>query len=67
MKDVRFDIPGLAGLVFALPSLPTWKNFLPSGCGTLNLLGVAGLNAGVRWITEKGIEAIPCTRDETVG
>jgi len=27
-------------------------------CGTLNLLGVAGLNAGVRWITEKGIEAI---------
>ena len=25
-------------------------------CGTLNLLGVAGLNAGVRWITEKGID-----------
>jgi cysteine desulfurase / selenocysteine lyase len=27
-------------------------------CGTLNLLGVAGLNAGVRWIMENGIEAI---------
>lgn len=27
-------------------------------CGTLNLLGVAGLNAGVRWITEKGIDTI---------
>ncbi|MDR2011030.1 MAG: aminotransferase class V-fold PLP-dependent enzyme [Bacteroidales bacterium] len=24
--------------------------------GTLNLLGIAGLNAGVKWITEKGIE-----------
>jgi cysteine desulfurase / selenocysteine lyase len=27
-------------------------------CGTLNLLGVAGLNAGVKWITEKGIHNI---------
>jgi cysteine desulfurase / selenocysteine lyase len=27
-------------------------------CGTLNLLGVAGLNAGVRWILEKGIDKI---------
>ncbi|MBI5540199.1 MAG: aminotransferase class V-fold PLP-dependent enzyme [Bacteroidia bacterium] len=27
-------------------------------CGTLNLLGVAGLNAGVRWIKEQGIEKI---------
>lgn len=27
-------------------------------CGTLNLLGVAGLNAGVRWITEQGIDTI---------
>ena len=25
-------------------------------CGTLNLLGVAGLNAGVKWILENGIE-----------
>ncbi len=25
-------------------------------CGTLNLLGVAGLNAGVKWVTEQGIE-----------
>ncbi len=25
-------------------------------CGTLNLVGVAGLNAGVRWINEQGIE-----------
>jgi cysteine desulfurase family protein len=25
-------------------------------CGTLNLLGVAGLNAGVTWIKEQGIE-----------
>jgi len=25
-------------------------------CGTLNLVGVAGLNAGVRWILEQGIE-----------
>lgn len=27
-------------------------------CGTLNLLGVAGLHAGVKWITEKGIDTI---------
>jgi selenocysteine lyase/cysteine desulfurase len=26
--------------------------------GTLNLAGIAGLNAGVRWIQEKGLEAI---------
>lgn len=26
--------------------------------GTLNLIGVAGLNAGVKWITEQGIENI---------
>jgi cysteine desulfurase family protein len=25
-------------------------------CGTLNILGVAGLNAGVRWVMDKGIE-----------
>ena len=25
-------------------------------CGTLNLIGVAGLNAGVRWLQEHGIE-----------
>lgn len=25
-------------------------------CGTLNIIGVAGLNAGVRWINEQGIE-----------
>ncbi|HOZ30711.1 MAG TPA: aminotransferase class V-fold PLP-dependent enzyme [Bacteroidales bacterium] len=27
-------------------------------CGTLNLLGVAGLHAGIKWINEKGIENI---------
>jgi cysteine desulfurase family protein len=26
--------------------------------GTLNLLGIAGLNAGVKWLLEKGIDAI---------
>jgi cysteine desulfurase / selenocysteine lyase len=25
-------------------------------CGTLNILGVAGLNAGVKWVLEQGIE-----------
>lgn len=25
-------------------------------CGTLNIVGVAGLNAGVRWVNEQGIE-----------
>ena len=25
-------------------------------CGTLNILGVAGLNAGVRWVLEQGID-----------
>lgn len=25
-------------------------------CGTLNILGIAGINAGVRWITEQGME-----------
>ncbi len=27
-------------------------------CGTLNLVGVAGLNAGVKWILKNGIEAL---------
>jgi cysteine desulfurase family protein len=27
-------------------------------CGTLNLLGVAGLNAGVKWILSNGIESL---------
>jgi cysteine desulfurase family protein len=27
-------------------------------CGTLNLVGVAGLNAGVKWVLENGIEAL---------
>ena len=27
-------------------------------CGTLNLVGVAGLNAGVKWILEQGIESM---------
>jgi cysteine desulfurase/selenocysteine lyase len=27
-------------------------------CGTLNILGVAGLNAGVRWLTGQGIESL---------
>ncbi len=27
-------------------------------CGTLNIAGVAGLNAGVKWINEKGMENI---------
>lgn len=27
-------------------------------CGTLNLIGVAGLNAGVRWVLEQGISNI---------
>jgi cysteine desulfurase / selenocysteine lyase len=27
-------------------------------CGTLNIVGVAGLHAGVKWITEKGIRAL---------
>ena len=27
-------------------------------CGTLNLLGVAGLNAGLKWVQEKGVENI---------
>jgi len=26
--------------------------------GTLNLMGIAGLNAGVRWVEEKGLESI---------
>ena len=27
-------------------------------CGTLNLVGVAGLNAGVKWVLEQGIESL---------
>lgn len=27
-------------------------------CGTLNLLGVAGLNAGVKWVMEQGMERL---------
>ena len=27
-------------------------------CGTLNIVGVAGLNAGVKWVLEQGIEKL---------
>jgi cysteine desulfurase family protein len=27
-------------------------------CGTLNIVGVAGLNAGVRWVLDQGIESL---------
>jgi cysteine desulfurase / selenocysteine lyase len=27
-------------------------------CGTLNIVGVAGLNAGVRWVNEQGIKSL---------
>lgn len=27
-------------------------------CGTLNLVGVAGLNAGIKWIQQKGIDSL---------
>jgi cysteine desulfurase family protein len=27
-------------------------------CGTLNIIGIAGLNAGVTWVNEQGIEAL---------
>lgn len=27
-------------------------------CGTLNLIGIAGLNAGVKWILENGMESV---------
>jgi cysteine desulfurase family protein len=35
-------------------------SFLPDLCesGTLNVVGLAGLEAGIRWVTERGVEAI---------
>jgi cysteine desulfurase/selenocysteine lyase len=27
-------------------------------CGTLNLIGVAGLNAGIKWLSQKGIDTL---------
>ena len=59
MKDIpiRFTRYGGTGVRSAQPThLEEFPYRLE--CGTLNLLGVAGLNAGVRWITEKGIDQI---------
>ena len=35
--------------------------------GTLNLAGIAGLNAGVRWVQEKGLEVIHAREMELLG
>jgi cysteine desulfurase family protein len=59
MKDIpiRFTRFGGTGVRSAQPThLEEFPYRLE--CGTLNILGVAGLNAGVRWITEQGIEKI---------
>ena len=59
MKDipVRFTRYGGTGVRSAqLTHLEEFPYRLE--CGTLNLLGVAGLNAGLRWITEMGIDKI---------
>ena len=41
-------------------------NFLPDifESGTLNVIGLAGLNAGIRWVQERGIDAINARHQE---
>lgn len=54
---IRGTIWGGTGVRSAHPfHLEEWPFRLEAG--TLNLAGIAGLNAGVRWVQERGVEAI---------
>jgi cysteine desulfurase family protein len=55
--EIRGTISGGTGVRSAAPyHLEDYPYRLEAG--TLNLAGIAGLNAGVRWIEEKGLDAI---------
>lgn len=51
VKQTRFGGTGVRSAAEA--HLPEYPYRLEAG--TMNLLGIAGLNAGVRWVTEKGV------------
>ncbi len=61
ISDGKFSIPPLmqggSGSLSALPEMP---DFLPDAleAGTLNLIGIASLNAGIKFIQKTGMENI---------
>lgn len=54
VKYTRFGGTGVRSAQFTHPEEFPYR----LECGTLNLVGIAGLNAGVRWILENGMETI---------
>ena len=59
MKDIPVKVTRFGGTGVRSAQLTHLEEYpYHMECGTLNLLGVAGLNAGVRWIKEQGIENI---------
>jgi cysteine desulfurase family protein len=63
---IRGTIHGGTGVRSAIPyHLEEFPYRLEAG--TLNLAGIAGLNAGVRWVEEKGLDAIHKREMELLG
>ncbi|MBR3628939.1 MAG: aminotransferase class V-fold PLP-dependent enzyme [Oscillospiraceae bacterium] len=61
LSDGRYPLPPLMqGGSGSMSDLPEMPPFLPDAleCGTLNLIGAAGLSAGLRFVQEKGTAAI---------
>ncbi len=59
MKDVPIRYTRFGGTGVRSAQLTHLEEFpYRLECGTLNLLGVAGLNAGVKWIREQGMEQL---------
>ena len=61
LSDGRYPLPPLMqGGSGSMSDLPEMPPFLPDAleCGTLNIIGAAGLSAGLRFVQEKGTAAI---------
>ena len=61
LSDGRYPLPPLMqGGSGSMSDLPEMPPFLPDAleCGTLNIIGAAGLSAGLRFVQEKGTDAI---------
>lgn len=59
MKDVPIRYTRFGGTGVRSAQLTHLEEFpYRLECGTLNLMGVAGLNAGVKWILEQGMEKL---------
>jgi cysteine desulfurase family protein len=63
---IRGTIHGGTGVRSAIPFHLEEYPFLLEA-GTLNLAGIAGLNAGVRWVEEKGLDTIHSHEIELLG